>query len=50
MPTNDSSIALKELAMNNYVMETADRNTHLKIVVLALTLAVIVAWFGMTLH
>jgi hypothetical protein len=35
--------------MNNYTMATADSDTHLKIVVVSLTLAIVAVWLGMVI-
>jgi hypothetical protein len=35
--------------MNGYTMVTADSETHMRIVVVSLTLAIIVLWLGMAI-
>ena len=35
--------------MNNYTVTTADRGTQLRIITVALTLSIIVAWLGIAL-
>jgi hypothetical protein len=35
--------------MNNFSMEAADRETHVRIVAASLTFAILVAWFSMAI-
>ena len=33
--------------MNNYTIDSADRDTHIRIVTVALTISIVIAWLGM---